>query len=39
MKASEDCQPFQPEKSVSKLRENPWGQGWLLRKIEACDLS
>ena len=24
---------------VSNLRENPWGQGWLLRKIEACDLS
>lgn len=24
---------------VSNLRDNPWGQGWLLRKIEACDLS
>ena len=24
---------------VSNLRDNLWGQGWLLRKIEACNLS
>lgn len=24
---------------VSNLRDNPRGQDWLLRKIEACDLS